>query len=134
MLLNKSIKKETNMIGEISNTSDILDVRDIITRYETLESDDSRDDSDEMEFQTLSELLANLKGMGGDHQWKGDWYPVTLIHEDYFVEYTEELCKDIGYISEDFPWWITIDWYDTAENIKQDYTEIDYEDQIYLTR
>lgn len=119
---------------EISNTDDIIDVRDVIARYEELEANESRDELEGFEFERLTVLLANLKGNGGDEQWRGDWYPVTLIHESYFVEYTEELCKDIGYISDDFPWWIAIDWNATAENVKQDYTAIDFDSEEYWTR
>jgi len=61
-------------------------------------------------------------------------YGVTLIHEDYFEEYTEELLIDCGYISKDFPSWIEIDWEATANNVKQDYTEVEYQGETYYGR
>lgn len=61
-------------------------------------------------------------------------YGVTLVHEDYFEEYTEELLTDCGYISKDFPSWIEIDWEATANNVKQDYTEVEYQGETYYGR
>lgn len=58
----------------------------------------------------------------------------SLIEEDYFEEYCEELVTDCGYISRDFPSWIEIDWEATANNIKQDYSEVDYQGKTYLFR
>jgi hypothetical protein len=58
----------------------------------------------------------------------------TLIHYDYFTEYTKELLIDCGYISKDFPTWIEIDWNATAENVMYDYSEINYRGETYLFR
>ncbi len=41
------------------------------------------------------------------------------------AEFAQELCEDIGYIPKDFPWFITIDWKSTAQNILIDYCEHD---------
>lgn len=122
------------MADSISTYEDILDVRDIIERYEELEEDEERDEEDEKEFKLLESLLEELKGMGGDEQWKGDWYPITLIRDSYFKDYTEELCKDVGYISSDFPSWIEVDWEATADNVQQDYSSIEIEGVEYWYR
>lgn len=61
-------------------------------------------------------------------------YGVTLIEEDEFEEYCEELVTDCGYISRDFPSWIEIDWEATASNVRQDYSEVDYQGRTYLFR
>lgn len=64
-----------------------------------------------------------------------EWdYGVTLIDEDDFEDYCEELCTDIGYISKDFPNWIKIDWEATANNMRQDYSEVVYNEITYLYR
>jgi rubrerythrin len=57
-----------------------------------------------------------------------------LIHEDDFTDYTEDLCKDCGYISDDFPSWIEIDWDATADNVRMDYTSVDFDGESYLVR
>lgn len=61
-------------------------------------------------------------------------FGVTLIPEDNFTDYTEDLLEDIGYIPKDFPSWIEIDWEATADNVRQDYSELEYEGETYLYR
>ena len=61
-------------------------------------------------------------------------YGCTLIEEDDFEDYCEELVIDCGYIPKDFPSWIEIDWEATASNMKQDYSELDYQGITYLFR
>lgn len=64
-----------------------------------------------------------------------DWHHgATLIRESYFTEYCEELCKDIGDLPKDIPHYIVIDWEATAQNIRVDYTEVDYDGETYLVR
>lgn len=58
----------------------------------------------------------------------------TLIHEDYWVDYCQELCEDVGYISKDFPSWIEIDWESTAQNISADYTTVRYQGEDFYAR
>ena len=145
-------------MSEYSFTDNMLDVRDLIERYEELESErdsyfEDRDlpdsergnaenpiweeweKSDEAkELSQLQDILDELKGNGGDEQWNGDWYPITLINSDYFTDYTEELVKDCYEFPREIPWWIKIDWEETAENVKVDYTTIDIEDETFYYR
>lgn len=58
----------------------------------------------------------------------------ALINGNYFEEYVKDLLTDCGYISRDFPHWIEIDWEATSENIKQDYSEIEYKNETYYFR
>jgi len=112
---------------------DIVDVRDLIDRFESLESLHDNDDEKE-EFGTLKEILAAIKGLGGDEKWRGDWYPVTLIHERYFTTYTQELLEDTGIIPTNLPDWVAIDWERTAEAVQEDYTPIEIAGHTYWTR
>lgn len=61
-------------------------------------------------------------------------YGVTLIEEEDFEDYCEELVKDCGYISDDFPSWIEIDWAETTNNMSEDYSEVDFMGETYLYR
>lgn len=61
-------------------------------------------------------------------------FGVSLIEEEDFEDYCEELLKDCGYISSDFPSWIEIDWSETANNMRADYSEIDFMGETYLYR
>jgi hypothetical protein len=61
-------------------------------------------------------------------------YGETLIADSEFDDYCKDLCEDLGYISKDFPSFIEIDWDATANNIRQDYTEAEYQGTTYLFR
>jgi hypothetical protein len=96
----------------------------------------------EDESEHVKQVVANLVGWTDEQQKEIDDlrakldeignYEVTLIPEDEFAEYTEDLCKDCGYISKDFPSWIEIDWEATADNVRGDYNEIEFEGTTYL--
>lgn len=58
----------------------------------------------------------------------------TLIDESDMEEYVKVLLEDLGYIPQDFPSWIKIDWSSTTDNVKQDYSEITYQGREYFYR
>lgn len=88
------------------------------------------DDSEEAdELKVLKKLAADAE------QYSADWiHGETLIHEDYWVEYCEELCKDIGDMPKEIPSYIVIDWEATADNLKMDYSEVDFDGEAYYIR
>jgi len=98
------------------------------TEFDDCESDlqDAiMDDSDRSE---LNELLALKEEISG---WKDG---VTLIPVDDFESYCQDLCEDIGDIPKNLPDYIVIDWDATSNNLKADYSEIDYNGETYLYR
>jgi len=115
---------------------DILDVRDIIERAEELENmlgnEEGTDegwqgtDAEWDELAALQVVLSELKGNGGDEQWRGDWYPVMLIRGSYFDDYAQELAADCGDYPKRWPY-TCIDWVQAARELQMDYTstEID---------
>lgn len=118
---------------------DIIDVRDLIERIEELQSDFDLDpdllgEEEREELQTLLAILEDLKGCGGDEQWRGDWYPITLIRESYFTDYVQELLEDCGEIPRDLPHYIHIDWEATARNVMVDYSTVTIDGVDYLYR
>lgn len=116
---------------------DIVDIRDLIARFEELESmgSDDRDDDEQSEFETLQQVLTELRSIGGDHQWRGDWYPLLLIEKDYFYsDYAEEFVKEVGDFPLNIPSYLEIDWEKTADNLLQDYSEIVIEGVDYVYR
>lgn len=131
------------MSRDIDNMQDTLDSRDIIERIESLEEDaenwaeehpeaDFYATEEGEELRTLSAIMDDCKGNGGDEQWRGDWYPVTLIRESYFEEAMDEMIKDCYELPEDLPFWMTISYdYDA---LKQDYTEVDFGGVTYYVR
>jgi hypothetical protein len=119
---------------ELDNTADIIDVRDIIERIEDLENSE-RDMDEQRELNTLLLLMDDLKGNGlGAVKWCGDWYPVTLIRDDYFVDYAEELVLDICSMPNGMPLCVQIDWDATARNIRMDYTSTEIDGVTYWYR
>ncbi len=137
------------MADAIDNNDDYLDVRDIIARFEELETEltdlqnaDEKDESaikaweeeNNAEFVTLGALLEDMKGNGGDEQWRGDWYPVSMIRDSYFNDAMDELLEDIGEIKKyaDRPSYIKIEIdYDALQS---DYTSVEFDGVTYWYR
>jgi len=125
---------------DISNTAHIIDVRDITDRVKELRGeitflDGPDDDGLQDELATLDSLLEDLRGNGGDHQWEGAWYPVSIIRDDYFEDYARQLAEDIGAIPDDARWPCTcIDWKEAARELRMDYSSVDYGDVTYWYR
>jgi uncharacterized protein (UPF0335 family) len=141
---------------------DILDVRDIIERVEELEGarNDLRDQfdcmpeskgvdfdrwvcnqvgfsrEDQEELNALTKIINDLKGNGGDEQWRGNWYPVTLIRESHFQNYAQELADDIGAVVDSSAKWplYCIDWEYAARELRMDYTSTAIDGVTYWYR
>ena len=123
---------------QLDLAADIIDVRDIIERVEELEDHEPESEAEKWaqcdEYAALLELLDELKGCGGDEQWRGDWYPVTLIRSRHFTDYVREMLIDCDTIPADLPSWVEIDWDATARNVKVDYSAIDVGSDTYWFR
>ena len=63
-------------------------------------------------------------------------FGTTLIDEHDFEEYCEELVSDIGDLPKDLPSYISnnIDWEGVAEDLKVDYSEVEFRGTSYLYR
>jgi hypothetical protein len=124
------------MTNELDLNADIIDVRDIIARFEELSSDIEVGEPDEdmrKEHSDLLDILDELRDVGGgDEQWRGDWYPVTLIRDSYFTEAMDELLEDIGDLPKNLPSYlqITVDYV----ALKMDYTAVQINGTTYYTR
>jgi antirestriction protein len=123
--------------------ADIFDIRDKIERFEELEAlgavadpdDTERDADDNEEYRLLGNFLSEVKGNGGDHKWRGDWYPVTFIADSGFEEYAQELAEDIGAINRDATWPNNcIDWEQAAQELQHDYSTVEYDGVTYWYR
>jgi len=140
-------------------SASVIDSRDIIDRLETLQNDrqllqDAVDDGPEEdvdgsgvdlleecicelkewdeEFGEELKILQEVNSLGESvHDWEDG---VTLISEDYWVDYCQELCKDIGDIPDNIPGYLAIDWDQTADNIKHDYSVIEINGIDYYYR
>ncbi|QYW02008.1 ArdA-like antrestriction protein [Stenotrophomonas phage Siara] len=85
------------------------------------------------ELKALQEIADDLKGEGGDHEWKGDWYPGYLIHEDDFKSNMDEMIDDCyPQLSKNLPSWVSLNIdYDA---LRQDYTEHEIDGNTFLAR
>lgn len=143
------------MAKDISNTDDMIDVRDVIARVEELReerdgfvighpngveepapeqwAEENQDEAEELA--TLEGLLGDLKGYGGDEQWEGDWYPVGLVRESHFQDYAQELAEEIGAIDADAKWPNNcIDWDKATSELKWDYSSVEFDGVTYWYR
>ena len=106
---------------EVETFEDILfDEEEIYSWRENWEDD----------LQTIEEI-DDLENEVSNSEWD---YGLTLIPERYFEEYVQDLITDCGYISKDFPSWIEIDWETTADNVKADYSEVEFRGDTYYYR
>lgn len=121
-------------------TADLIDVRNIIARVEELENDAETQEGKELresvaELAALRAILDKLKGAGGDEQWRGDWYPVTLIRDSYFVDYAQELAEDIGAVDANATWPNScINWEQAARDLQYDYKSVEIDGARYWYR
>lgn len=127
---------------ELDLTADIIDVRDIIARIEELAQDLTTYSAEAHahpelveEHAALCAIMADLAGAGGDEQWEGDWYPLTLIRDRYFQTYAQELAVDCGDYPKQVRWPYTcIDWELAANELLHDYTRADIGGVTYYFR
>ena len=111
--------------------SEIIDSRDLDKELDELEAreDDQDDPLDADEAERMAELREARDNIS-------EWiYGETLIREDYFTQYAQQLAEDIGAIDPSASWPLShIDWEAAADALKQDYTEIELGGSTYYTR
>lgn len=118
------------------NTRDTIDVRDVIERIEEIENE--FDDDGALppeyvaEYAVLVALMDDLKGNGGDEQWRGDWYPMVLIRDAHFNDYMDEMVADCYEMPKDLPSFMTI----TLDyvSLQMDYSSVDIGGVTYWYR
>lgn len=147
---------------EITNREDVIDSREIIDRIEYLEDeqttlsdklDEAKENEDNLEeLQTAlkdaqealkewdesdeGQELRALKSIQDEADGYSDWkHGATLIRDSYFTEYAEQLANEMGAINKDQSWPNNcIDWKQAADELKQDYTCVDFDGVDYWIR
>jgi antirestriction protein len=119
---------------DVSNTDDIIDSRDVIARIEelmALEAEgETPDEDDAAELKILCELAAEAEPYSPD--WR---HGETLIRDSYFEQYAEQLAEDIGAIDPNAKWPLNcIDWEAAADQLRQDYTAVEFDGVTYWIR
>jgi len=132
------------MTQDVSNSQDVIDSRDIIARIEELtaevENIDDMPEGDQLknteegaeiraELKVLTDLTEEAEACASD--WR---YGATMIRKTYFEDYCREMLADCGDLPKNLPAYIVIDWAATADNLRVDYSEVDFDGVIYLIR
>lgn len=147
--------------NEISKGDNIIDARDILPRidelkeeltsnvmghfnlsdegWDALSPEQQEDKITEWATATSSmdevEALQELKDFENDIPDSVLKDGETMIHEDHFEDYAEELAKDLGMIKDDAGWPNNhIDWPAAAKELKQDYTTAEWGGETYYFR
>jgi len=122
--------QEEKLGGEFGDCEDFDDVMQFA---ENLKDNGSLDfliawDNEITEVREINDL---------ENEVGSEWeYGVTLIEEDDFEDYCQELVEDIGDLPRDLPSYISnnIDWSGVADNLRQDYSEVEFRGTTYLYR
>jgi hypothetical protein len=128
--------------------TNLIDTRDLHDRYNELQEkienaemewvERGEEDSPKPEAADVldTEELSDWEELSDMEDGISDfWYGETLIPDDEFTEYAEELADDLGLTPRDAGWPVThIDWEAAADALRQDYTEYEWQGTTYLAR
>ena len=135
----------TDAVDTVQETLDDLDASDFeeVSEFEEAEQTTKdelataqanvKDWAESDEGQELAKLKAFAEEAEG---YAEDWrYGATLIHKDYFEDYARDLAAEGDYDMKNEQWPYTcIDWAQAAEELKQDYTSVDFDGETYWVR
>ena len=99
-------------------------------RFEEEEIESWKEDFED-ELKEIEEIDDVENELGSEFE-----YGVTLVDVDDFEDYCEELMEEFGYINKDTPQLIknNISYKGIAEDMKYDYTEVNYQGNSYFGR
>jgi hypothetical protein len=126
----------TNWAEDVNEYKD-EDTEDVLIPDTLDEADFIDDEAFTMGNEELIEELNEIKQFCEELEDYGDFeHGEAIISEDYFTDYVEDLVKGLGYLTDNLPGFIedNIDWDGVAEDLKVDYTEVDYNGTTYLMR
>lgn len=133
-------------MSDPTNSMDVIDSRDVISRIDELESevddlyldgwDDDTEQSDGDDEDAIGQLRILLALQEEAEPYAADWrHGETLIRDSYFEEYAQQLAEDIGAVDRDANWPLNrIDWEAAADDLKVDYTTVDFDGVEYWIR
>jgi len=147
--LEEAVEEAVKELAELETPSD-----DAVVSTRELDDDDEALEDAQAQLTSAKEALAdwldeydNEKEQYGElyhlrtladeaSQYSGDWlHGETLILDEYWEEYVQELLIDIGDLPRDLPSYLVIDWTATADNLAADYhTTVDFDGHTYYMR
>lgn len=119
--------------------AEVIAVRDVIGRVQELRNErdfeEQLTDEDAAELDMLEGIMSELAGYGGDAEFAGDWYPVTLVCDRYFQEYAQNHAEECGMVDTSASWPMNcIDWEQAARELQMDYSSIEIRGFTYWYR
>lgn len=141
--LNERLAELEAIKQALSDANDALDDYDA-EHNPPEDDDDERQDLIEAveaaqeEFNGISDELGSLETLRdeiGERRGKISDEGGPFIHENDFEDYARELAEDIGAIDPNAGWPLgCIDWDKAADELKMDYTSVDWEGVTYYYR
>ena len=118
---------------EITKYDDVIDSRDVIQRTEELTDRNADGALDPSEVDELGDLLDLAKQCEG---YVDDWvHGAQLIRATHFKSYAMDLAEDCGMLEKGAAWPYTcIDWNQAADELKMDYTSVQFAGIEYFVR
>jgi len=84
------------------------------------------------EVAKLEQILDQLESYTDNYDRYGNWnLPIDFIAEDEFVDHVQDIVNELH---GELPWWIAVDWNETAGAVKQDYHYIEIDGTEYWYR
>jgi hypothetical protein len=104
---------------------------DLAEREKALdEANEAFSEDEREEIQVLRALADEASGYAAD--WN---HGESLIRDSYFKEFAQQLAEDIGAIDPSATWPLNcIDWEEAAEQLKADYTSVEFDGVTYWIR
>ena len=118
---------------DVDNEQNTLDSRHVIARMEELKEQREDDNLSEDEADEL-DCLIDFDSDGRDYA--DDWeHGVVLVRESYFTQFAQEFAEDLGRTDDAAEWpHNCIDWAAAAEELKHDYTGVEFDGVWYWVR
>lgn len=113
-----------------------MDISALLNRKVELQ-DKKAEEEEELEGYEEEELdeLIELESDLGCTLESADQNGLFFIDEDYFEDYARELAYDLGAINHVEEWPAShIDWEAAADELRMDYTEVEFDGNNYLVR
>ena len=128
-------KRQAELQSDLDNLiEEFADLKEENSSHQEAEANLEEAEANLLEWQ--NEYGQELKALDDLESEVGrDWmHGTTLIPEDEFKDYARELAEDIGTDS-NASWPLNcIDWDSAAEQLKQDYSSVEFEGTTYLYR
>jgi hypothetical protein len=120
----------TEMATDRADLVDAVDDADTEADKEAAQENlDAWDEEHGEEYKALEEFCKEAE------KYCDDWHHgVQLILDEHWTEYAEQLTDDIGALPSGVPEWVVIDWEATADNLRADYTPVEWGAYVYWVR